>query len=48
MQRRTDKEELSLQQKNKKMNWKAVKTKNNSKIRQADETDTHLIIDLNF
>ena len=40
MQRGTDKEELSVQQKNTKIPWKAVKTKNNSKIHQADEIDT--------
>ena len=40
MQRGTDKEELSVQQQNKEISWKAVKIESNSKIRHADEIDT--------
>ena len=40
MQRGTGKEELSVQQQNKEIPWKAVKIESNSKIRHADEIDT--------
>ena len=40
MQRRTDKEKLTVQQQNKEIPWNVIKTKNNSKIGQADEIDT--------
>lgn len=43
MQRGTDKEELPVQQQNKEIPWKSVKTKNDSKICQADEIHTLIL-----